>query len=262
VRVGLKNPAPADLVAREVRRTNKDGATVIHSLVGRKTTGEQIPVVRITPATPSGRLTVLLSRHGKAGLVNADGKPAPIVKALLDRGQSVVGFDPFLIGEAADPTAYTERRPSVAHYETYNPSLAADRAQDLATVLAWARAQPDALQVNLIGQGLAGPLALLARPALEGIARTAIDLRGFDYGQGEKEVPAGLDLPGVLQFGGLKVAAALASPAPLWIYRTGASFDKNFAVKAYELADSAAMLKLDVDPPSPDALARWIDMGE
>ena len=41
-----------------------------------------------------------------------------------------------------------------------------------------------------------GPLALLARPVLEGLARTAIDLGGFDYGDGSTPVPPGLDLPG------------------------------------------------------------------
>lgn len=262
VRVGLKNPAPADLVSREVRRTSAEGTTVTHSVVGRSSAGEEIPVVRITPAHPTGRITVILSQHGKAGLVTAEGKPAPIVKALLDRGQSVVGFDAFLIGESADPLAFAERRPSVAHYETYNPSLAGDRAQDLATVLAWTRSQPDALEVNLIGQGMAGPLALLARPLLEGLARTAIDLRAFDYGQGEKEVPPGLDLPGVLQFGGLKAAAALSAPAPLWIYRTGTTFDKSWPTRSYELADASTQLKVDSDPPAPEALARWIDLGE
>src|SRR5438270_561501 len=79
-----------------------------------------------------------------------EGQPTPVVRALLDRGQSVIGFDPLLIGESHDPAAQAGRRPSTVHYETYNRTLAADRAQDLATVLAWAKSLPDATEVSLV----------------------------------------------------------------------------------------------------------------
>jgi dienelactone hydrolase len=262
IRVGLTNPPPAELVSREVRRGTHAGLTIVHSLVGRKSVGEQIPVVRLIPPHPAGRVTVVLNPHGKAGLVAPEGQPSALAKALLDRGQSVVGFDPFLIGEAVDPAAYAERRPETAHFDTYNPTLPADRAQDLATVLAWARAQSDALGVSLIGQGTAGPLALLARPMLEGLARTAIDLRGFDFGAGDASVPGGLDLPGVLQFGGLKAAAALTSPAPLWIHRSGPKFESAWPKQAYTLDDASGMLRIDESAAKPEDLARWIDLGE
>ena len=116
---------------------------------------------------------------------------------LLERGQEVISFDPLLVGESADPAAFTTRRPDVAHYECYNKALAADRVQDLATVVAWARSHAASGQVNLVGQGRWGVLALLARPALEGVGRTAIDLHEFDYGD-ESDVPDDLHLPGVL----------------------------------------------------------------
>src|SRR5206468_4240268 len=110
----------------------------------------------------------------KAALTSPTGDLFPVARALLDRGQSVVGFDPFLIGESFDPARPAVRRPTTAHFETYNPTLAADRLQDLADVLAWARSQPDVREVNLFANGAAGSLALLARPALEGLARTVL----------------------------------------------------------------------------------------
>ena len=261
VRVGVELPTPRESTSKEIRKVSRDGMNIAHHVVGRKKAGELIPVVRIAPAHPSGRLTLVFSPRGKAGLTTPEGQPTPIVKALLDRGQSVVGFDPLLVGESLDPAAPAEHRPSTVHYDTYNPTLAEDRAQDLATVLSWAKSLPDVREVSLVAEAGIGPLALLARPALEGLSRTAIDLGEFDYGDGSKPVPPGLDLPGALQFGGLKAAAALSAPAPLWIARPGKSFADAWPTRAYALADAPEQLRIDAEarlrPRRPSR--RWID---
>jgi dienelactone hydrolase len=262
VRVGLTNPPPAALASREIRKSSHKGLTIIHSVVGREATKEEIPVVRLIPSHPSDRLTVIMNPHGKAKLADGSGQPAPLVQALLERGQSVVGFDALLVGESLDPSAPATRRKDVVHYETYNPVLAADRLQDLATVLAWARSQPDVREVSLVGQGRSGPLVLLARPLLEGIARTAIDMHEFDYGDGAGSIPEDLDLPGVLQFGALPAAAALSAPAPLWLVRPGPKFAADWPTKAYSLSDNSSMLRIDAKRPTDSDLARWIDSGE
>ena len=279
VRVGLVNPPPAALAETEARRTNQGVTTfnsdkgtvvrpadhdwlVVHSLVGRKGVGDGIPVVRLIPKSASGKLTVIVSPHGKAALANPGGAVAPLVRALTGRGQGVVLFDPLLAGESADPASPAARRPETAHYDTYNPVLAADQMQDLATVLAWARSRPDVREVNLVGLGRSGAQALVARPALEGLARTVIDLHATDLGDGSAEVAPELDLPGLFQFGGLKAAAALTAPSPLWVFRTGSGFDRAWPEKAYSLADAPRQLKLDDARPSADAIARWVDAGE
>ena len=262
VRVGLENPAPRESTAKEVRRVARDGLTIAHSVVGRKGKGDLIPVVRISPEHANGRLTVLFTARGKADLTTPDGSPTPIVKALLDRGQSVVGFDPLLVGEAQDPAKPASERPTTVHYDCYNPTLAADRAQDLATVISWARALAGVREVNLVALGPIGPLALLARPELEGLSRTVIDLDGFDYGDGSKPVPPSLDLPGVLQFGGLKAAAALTAPAPLWVAHTPEAFDAAWPTRAYALVDASPQFRLDRATPDARAIAKWVDEGE
>src|SRR5262249_53685823 len=136
---------------------------------------------------------------------------------------------------------------------------AADRLQDLATVLAWARSLPDVREVNLIGEGRSGPLALLARPALEGLARTAINLHELDYGDGTGPVEPGIDLPGVLQFGALRSAAALTAPAPLRIYRAGPAFDASWPERSYALANAPGLLLIDRGRADARAIAAWID---
>ena len=262
VRVGLENPAPRQTLAREVRRVTRDGLTIVHFVVGRRAQGESIPVVRLIPENFNGRSTVIFTARGKADLTNPDGSPTPMARALLDRGQSVVGFDPLLVGESFDPASNSAQRPQTVYFDCYNPSLAADRAQDLASVVSWTRALADVREVNLVGHGPIGPLGLLARPMIEGISRTAIDLDGFDYGDGSKPVPPGLDLPGVLQFGGLKAAAALTAPAPLWLSGTGEGFADAWPIKAYALGDSSSTLRLDRGSVDVQAVARWIDLGE
>ena len=259
VRVGLERPVPRESTAKEVRRVARDGLTIVHSVVGRKGKGDAVPVVRLSPEHANGRLTVLFTPRGKADLTTPGGSPTPIIKALLDRGQSVVGFDPLLIGEAHDPLEPATERPSSLHFDCYNPTLAADRVQDLATVLSWARALADVREVNLVATG---PLALLARPELEGLSRTVIDLGGFDYGDGSKSVPPAFDLPGVLQFGGPKAAAALTAPAPLWIAHAPETFDAGWPTKAYSLVDASTQLRLDRATPDAQAIAKWIDLGE
>jgi hypothetical protein len=147
------------------------------------------------------------------------------------------------------------------HYECYNKALAADRLQDLATVAAWAASHAETRQVNLVGQGRWGVLALLARPALTGVGRTAIDLHDFDYGDGS-DVPDELHLPGVLQLGGPAMAAALCAPGPLWIVRANDAFRAEWPARAYELAGARSLLTIESGRPEAERLAAWLADGE
>jgi hypothetical protein len=236
--------------------------TIIHSIIGRRSSGDAIPVVRLIPPHPCGRLTVLADARGKAALADGSGEPTLLVQVLLARCHEVVGFDPLFTGESLDPREPVPHRPQTRHFETYNPVAAADQMQDLATVLAWSRAQTDVREVSLIGHGDAGYQALIARPALEGVSRTVIDLASVPRSQNDAVWPATVDLPGLEQFGGVKAAAALAAPVPLWLYRNTAAFDASWPRTAYELAGAAHMLRLDPAEPAPDAIARWLDQGE
>ena len=203
---------------------------------------------------------MIFTARGKAGLIDRDGTLRPLVRALLDRGQIVVGFDPLFVGESIDPRMPYVKRPVVSHTETYNKTVAAEQAQDLATVLGWMRTRHEMRELHLVALGEAAPLALLARPALSGLGRTFIDLNGFDYRDGSGVVPLSLDLPGVLQFGGLKATAALTAPDPLWIAHASRAFDATWPLRSYGLADASSMLLIDRYPPSDSAIASWIEL--
>ncbi len=134
--------------------------------------------------------------------------------------------------------------------------------QDLATVVAWAKSQTDVLEVSLVGQDLSGPQVLLARPVLEGLARTAIDLKDLPDPQASGPYPAQLDLPGVYQFGGFNTAAALMAPAPLWIYGASAKFNTSTTKTAYGLSGADHVLRIQPHEPGVDQIAEWIDRGD
>jgi dienelactone hydrolase len=261
-RVGAINPASEDLTGHEVRRISRERLTIVHSVVGRPSADDAIPVVRLLPAKPTGRLTIIAHSRGKAALTTASGEPAPLAKALLSLGQSVVGFDPLFVGESVDPRSPASRRPSVVHVETYNRVVAADQMQDLATVVAWARLQPDVREVSLVGQGLAGPQVLLARPLLEGLARTAVELEELPDPQASGPYPAQLDLPGMFQFGGFGTAAALTAPAPLWVCGPSANFDGSWTKAAYAQAGADHLLRLEPHRPNALETAQWLDSGD
>jgi dienelactone hydrolase len=261
-RVGLVIPSPADLTHHEVRRVRREGFTLVHSEIGRAEAGDSVAVVRISPTHSTGRITVIADPRGKRALTTAGGEPVALVKELLALGQSVVGFDPLFTGESFDPNSPSTRRPETAHFETYNPVVAADQLQDLATVVSWAKAQPDVLAVSLVGQDLGGPQVLLARPLLEGLSRTYVDLKTLPDPKASGTFPAQLDLPGMFQCGGWTIAAALAAPAPLWIEGAGPAFDPKPARGAYAIAGSEHTLRFDATNPNAEKLAHWIDGGE
>ena len=140
IRTGVVNPPFGSLEAREVRRIPREDFTIVHSLPRPPFgTGEMIPVVRLIPAHPTGRLTVIASTSCAA---RPPWRPPSAsrpswCRALMARGHEVVGFDPVFAGESLDPRDPMPHRPYTAHFETYNPAPAAEQMQDLATVLAW-----------------------------------------------------------------------------------------------------------------------------
>jgi hypothetical protein len=261
VRVGVRTPAEYELSARSTGASKTAEYTMGHWTVSRKSTGDAIPVLELLPEKPFGKATVVLTQRGKAGLFGPDLEPLPVVRELLSNGQTIVAFDPLFCGESHDPTNPRFHRPETAYFDCYNPSLANDWIQDLATVVSWTRSRADIRQTNLLGVGKAGALVLLARPLFESVGRTAVDLDGFDFGDGSDKPPAYLDLPGVLQIGGLKAAAALVSPHPLWIENAPTTLETQWPMKSYELVDASGELVIPQSRSDPKAIAKWIEDG-
>ena len=85
----------------------------------------------------------------------------------------------------------------------------AERASDVLTAIAFAR-KLGGNNITLAGRGKAGAWVLAAR-ALAGdiVARTAMDLGGFDFDQVRETTDEAL-LPGAVKYGGVRGLASLA----------------------------------------------------
>ena len=225
VRTGVVNPPPESLESREVRRIPREDSLVIHTLLGRGATGEAIPVVRLIPAHPSGRLTVIAHPMGKAALATGAGESSELVQALLALGHEVVGFDPIFVGESLDPA-----RPGAAPARDRplrdlqpGPGCGADagprhRARLVPRAGRRPRGEPDRTRLGRLS-GAAGPSgARGAGPHRHRAVRPASAAASRD------EWPATIDLPGREQFGGLQPPRPCRPRNPLWLYRnTGAT---------------------------------------
>ena len=264
VRVPVHLPAVSEIEAGDPSPiVMRDDLTALAGVV-RRDGGETVPYLILGKPDTVGQgsdfdVALVVHPKGKAGLIDADGRPGALVRGLLDRGQVVVAIDAYLTGDHHSPFKKTERA-STQHFRCYNRVTLVERVQDVLTVLA-ALDQLDAVgSVDLVGVGEAGAWCLLALPHAPSVGRTVVDADAFDYRPGETVAQERV-LPGVLRFGGLRSFGTLAAPAELWVHNTGDRFDASWVTAAYRLAGAAERLKVSQQAASPDAIAEWLTGG-
>lgn len=223
-------------------------------LLGRRGAGDRIPGLLLAPVGPDRRqATLVVLPEGTAGLAAGDG--AELVRQLREQGQQVLVIDPLGVGEHGPPPS-----PGTGFFTTYNRTLLAERVQDVLTSLAFLRSRRGVRAVHLAGVGAMGPVCLLARGMDPAVARTAVDADAFEYAV-DRDETAERQLPGILRFGGLRAAVALAAPRPLLLHHTGSALDPAWARKAYELEGRPRALQTHEQRLSADAVARWLCEG-
>lgn len=246
----------AEALTEEVRGSVEGPAfTAARLLIGRRGKGDRIPAVFYRPAGKEVRAgTLVVCPEGKAALVDVDrAVPGPLVAGLLERGQAVLAIDAFGTGERAG----ARRDESLPFFTTFNRTDTALRVQDILTGLAYLRRQTGGASPNLVGLGEAGLWALLARGLDPGVARTAVDTVQFDNTQDESFLQS-LYVPGLRRTGDLRTAGALAAPAPLWLFNTGAAFLAQWIGEAYRAAGVADRLRLEPGRVAPEELVAWV----
>ena len=159
-------------------------------LLKNESLGQELPLLVLKPRVADGKRTVLwLHAAGKAGLLDAEGRPQGEIQRLLDAGATVIGVDLLYQGEflaGGQPLEKTPRvknpREAAAYTFGYNPAVFASRTQDVLTVIAYVQqSQPDA-RIDLVGLQGAGHWAVAARcRAGEALHRAAIDTGGFRF---------------------------------------------------------------------------------
>jgi dienelactone hydrolase len=236
-----------------------EGYTLTRLHLGRDGRGDNIPAVLFTPTQQAGASAVVVAHpDGKAALMDpATGKPGVLVKALLDKGQSVLLLDAFLTGERADPAAEAARKtPFGQFFSTYNRTDLQERVQDLITACAYLRQIQGRTRVALLGQGSAGLWALLAAPAADAVAA---DCAQLDLTNDDALMTDALFVPCLRRLGDFHTAAVLAAPHPLLLHNTGEKFTAAAWIDGvYKSLGAVPALQIAAGPQSDSVVAAWL----
>lgn len=220
--VALDDAMPARVapIQGSFRELAGSGFSVHQSVLARPGSPARVPAIGLVPTGwKSGPVVVWVHEQGKRAAFGADGRtPVPEVQALLAKGAAVMAPDVFLTGEngAIAGRIRVKNDDTFFGYNTgYNRSVLAERAADVRTVIAFARALGP---VSVTGRGRAGVWVLAAR-ALAGdtVARTVVDLGGFDFDQ-VRDVKDEQLLPGAVKYGGVRGLASLADGGGVTIF--------------------------------------------
>ncbi|MFN0068737.1 MAG: acetylxylan esterase [Limisphaerales bacterium] len=175
---------------------------------------ERPVVLWLMPKESTRPAVVWLSREGKAGLLDAQGKPRPEVARLLEAGHPVWGVDLFMQGEflAPDQPPVTETRrvtnprEAAAYTFGYNDTLFAQRVHDVLTVLAFVTKPQEDRTPSATLVAADGPMAAVAAAAraVSGpeVALTVLAPGDFRFGQ-VLDLRSPDFLPGAARYGDL-----------------------------------------------------------
>jgi len=258
--VGAEVPEHNDITVERTGRTKRPEFWIERLIIGRKCDGDQVPAIMFLPAK-AGRVfpaTLIVHSDGKGGLIDMDrGEPGTLLASLFERGQAVMTIDPFLIGEYNSPFESAQRERKGNYFTTFNATDDALRVQDILTSLVYLQSRRDVGSVNLLGLGDAGIWCLLATGLKRNVARTAVDLAGFDAEDNDAWQKHAF-VPGIQRLGGLRTAAALMAPEPLYIFNAHERFDANWVAQVYSAAGDEHALKVDRSQPQEQELVAWL----
>jgi dienelactone hydrolase len=240
-RLAARLPAAAELLLEK----GADGSL----LLGRRGAGDRVRGCLWPGSDPTPTTATLVVG---AGGVQSETADSVLIRRLRDGGQTVLAIEVLGSDEPGPSPA-----PGDGFFTTYNRTLLAEQVQDVLTALAFLRSRPGIRRVNLAGGGALGPVCLLARALNARVSRTAVDADAFEYAL-ERDVPAERMLPGILRFGGLRAAAAVAAPGPLLLHHTGRALDPAWARRAYELAGHPGSFHTSVERLPAEDVADWL----
>ncbi|MCY3770461.1 MAG: acetylxylan esterase [Gemmatimonadetes bacterium] len=260
--IGSPDRSDDDLVVTP-RGRHRAGVCAIHSgYMGRRDHGDRVPYTEFRPpGLPRGAVLVV-HPGGASALTQDNGRdPRPLILHLLGKGRLVLVVDVFLTGLAdGEPETGEPDTGEHAYFSTYNRTATANRVQDLLTAVAWLRRSSESTSVSLVGIGAAGPWCLLACGLCPQITRAVIDAGRFDT-DSDEEYEEKLFIPVLRRLGGLAAAAALATPAELYLHNTGTAFQTDEIEAAYRAADALDRLRAQRAPADMRQVIAWTVEG-
>lgn len=255
--IGTPGQPGEDLVETWLGLRKTDAGTVRQGYIGWKDAGERIPVTEFHPAGDARGAVLVVHADGRRALTGDDGQePGRLVQQLMSRGLVVLAVDVFLTGEA-DGEMDTS---SFAYHTTYNRTVTANRVRDVVTAATSLRRLSGFSSISLVGIGAAGPWSLLACGLCPQITRAVIDLDRFDV-DSDEEYEEKLFIPVLRRLGGLSTAAAMATPADLYLHNAGPMLDPDDAEAAYRAAGALDRLRTQRKPAGISQVIEWVVEG-
>lgn len=232
LRAALLVEYPAANAIEVVRRTKTaDGSEEIE--LTRPAAGDRVKLNLVNPVTATANASAVV-------LVAPPGYTVePVVKALRQTGQRVFQVEVF--GGYSNPADLEKYK----FISTYNRTPAANRVQDILTVLAFAEqelAKAGTPRLTLVGLDDAGLWALLARALAPRLAQTIADVNGFDS-TSDAAFLAKLPIPGLRRAGDFSTAVALAPFTPLVLHNTANKFQTATLAQLYQRFGQATDLR-------------------
>ena len=280
--IGSPNAADGDLVATRMGMHRTGTCTVRTGFIGWRNGGDRVPFTEFHPPDAPRGAVLVVHPDGVSALTQDNGRdPGPLVQHLLGKGLLVLSADVFLTGLAerkladhepadGDPAdnepadgKHADREPASgehAYFTTYNRTTTANRVQDILSAVAWLRRTGGVASVSLVGIGAAGPWCLLACGLSPHIDRAVIDVDRFET-DSDEAYESRLFIPVLRRLGGLSAAAALATPAELYLHHTGHAFEIDEIEAAYRAADALDRLRTQRTPADMPQVVAWIDEG-
>ena len=275
--IGSPGATDDDLVATPLGMHRTGTCTVQPGFIGWRSVGDRVPFTEFRPPDPPRGAVLVVHPEGAPALTQDNGRdPGPLVQHLLGKGLLVLAADVFLTGRADGKPADGEpadgepadgkpadREPASgehAYFSTYNRTATANRVQDILTAVAWLRRTGGVASVSLIGIGAAGPWCLLACGLSPHVDRAVIDADRFET-DSDEAYESRLFIPVLRRLGGLSAAAALATPAELYLHHTGHAFETDDIEAAYRAADALDRLRTQRTPADMPQVVAWIDEG-
>lgn len=251
--IGSPDRSDDDLVVTPQGRHYGDACTIHPGYMGRKNHGDRVPYTEFRPPGLPRGAALVVHPGGVSALTQDNGRdPGPLIQHLLGKGRLVLVVDVFLTGLADGEPDTGEH----AYYTTYNRTATANRVQDILTAVAWLRHSSAFTSVSLVGMGAAGPWCLLACGLCPQITRAVIDVDRFDT-DSDEEYEKKLFIPVLRRLGGLASAAALATPAELYLHNTGTTFQPDEIETAYRAADALDRLRAQRTPADMRQIIAW-----
>ena len=270
--IGSPDRSDDDLVTTP-RGRHRAGACATHSgYMGRRNHGDRVPYTEFRPpGLPRGAVLVVHPGGASALTLDSGRDPGPLIQHLLGKGRLVLVVDVFLTGladgepdtgepDTGEPEAGEPDTGEHAYFSTYNRTATANRVQDLLTAVAWLRRSSESTSVSLVGTGAAGPWCLLACGLCPQITRAVIDAGLFET-DSDEEYEEKLFIPVLRRLGGLAAAAALATPAELYLHNTGTAFQTDEIEAAYRAADALDRLRAQRAPADMRQVIAWTVEG-